>query len=305
MKRLFMALLIVLLTSVCAWANDSTATQSATQQRAQVKQMTALGVSPEAAAKIQNHFREQHMVRAQNIIQAAKQENIPVHAVVDKALEGIAKNVPDENIVRAMEQVRNRYATAIAEARQMAQSRSRQQTMTRSMVQAMSAGMPPEDMSEIAKQIRSRQRTMNRSQYEDMAQASCLALRDMARMRTTPKEIKETIAAAMQHQFSAGQMNQMRSRFMHQVQNMAPDAVASQFQAHVRAGHDFGQNGQGSGSGSSGAGAGGDSSGSAGSGGTSGGSGGSGSGSGGSSGGSGGSGGNGGGSGGSGGGGKN
>jgi uncharacterized membrane protein YgcG len=253
-KKLSIAQLIVFLITVCAWTNDTFASQLSTQQKAQVEQMTLLGVPTEAAVKIQNHFQEQNMVRAHNIIRATKEQNIPLNPVIDKALEGIAKNVPDENIVRAMEQVRNRYATAMHEAQQMTQSKSRQQTMTRSMFHAMSAGIPPEDVSDIAKQVRSRQRTMSRTEYEDMAEETCLTLRDMARMGTSPKEVKETLSAALQRQYSANQMNQMRNRFMHQAQHTSPDAVAGQFQAHVRAGNDFGQNGPGRGSGSRGGG---------------------------------------------------
>ena len=236
-----MTSLAILLIALCTRANGAVAQQTSAQQNAWTKQMTKYGVSPEAATKIQNHFNKQNLVRAQNIIQSAREQDLPVGPIIEKALEGIAKNVRDEKIVRAMEQVHHRYAIATAEAKQMTQLKTRRQKMIRSMVHAMSAGISSEDVSDIAEQIRSRERTMNRIQYEEMAQETCLALRDMARVGTSPKETKKTLSTALQRQYSARQIHQMRNRFIHQAQNAPPDTVAVQFQARVRAGDDFSQ----------------------------------------------------------------
>jgi hypothetical protein len=255
-KKLFITSLAILLITLCARANDAIAQQTSTQQNAWTRQMTECGVSSEAATKIQNHFNKQNMVRAQNIIQSARQHDLPVEPIIEKALEGTAKNVRAEKIVRAMEQVRNRYATATVEAKQMTQLKTRRQKMIRSMVHAMSAGISSEDVSDIAEQIRSRERTMSRTQYEEMAEETCLALRDMARVGTSPQETKKTLSTALQRQYSAQQIHQMRNRFIHQAQNTPPDTVAVQFQARVRAGDDFsrGESGGRSDSGGSGSG---------------------------------------------------
>jgi uncharacterized protein (DUF2267 family) len=198
---------------------------------------------------MQNRFQKQQMVRAQNIIQNAIQQGVPVGPVVDKALEGMAKKVSEQKIVRAMEQVRNRYALSKIEARQITQNKSRQRTMTRTMAHAMAAGMPPEDVSAIAAQIRSRQRTMTREAYEALAQETCLTARDMARMGVSPQTARNTVSMALQNQYSANQMKQMRNRFMHQSQNTPPELVATQFRSQVRAGKDFSQEGHASSSG--------------------------------------------------------
>ena len=86
MKKLFSAMLIILLSTAGAWADDPLATQTSTQLNAHAQQMVAKGVPPEAAAKMQNRFEERQMVQARNIIQAAKREGVPVDSLVDKAL---------------------------------------------------------------------------------------------------------------------------------------------------------------------------------------------------------------------------
>lgn len=256
MKKMTYILLAILTFNVSAWADDQTKEMISTQLNEQARQMVSMGVPVEAAAKMQNRFEKQQMLRARNIIQNAIQQGVPVGPVVDKALEGMAKNVSEQQIVRAMEQVRNRFAVAQFEARQITRNRSRQQSMTRDMAHAMAAGMPPEDVSAIAAQIRSRQRTMAREAYEALAQETCLTARDMARMGVSSQTVKDTVSMALQNGFSATQMNQMRSRFMHQSQNMSPGLVANQFKSHMRTGKDFSREGAGGGSGSSGTGSG-------------------------------------------------
>jgi hypothetical protein len=271
MKQMINIFLVILVFNISAWADDKVKEQIPTQLNEQAQKMVSMGVPHEAAAKMQNRFQKQQMVRARNIIQKAIQQGVPVEPVVDKALEGMAKNVSEQKIVRAMEQVRNRYAVAKIEARQMTQNKSRQQTMMRTMAHTMAAGVPPEDVSAIAAQIRSRQRTMAREEYEALAQETCLTARDMARMGVSSKTVKETVSMALQNQFSATQMNQMRSSFMHQSQNRSPVRVADQFKSHMRAGKDFSQQGPGSSRALSGSGSGVNGSGEAGSGGNGGG----------------------------------
>ena len=256
MKKMPHILLAILIFNVSAWADDQIKETIPTQLNEQAREMVSMGVPVEAAAKMQNRFQKQQMVRVRNIIRNAVQQGVPVDPLVDKALEGMAKNVSERKIVRAMEQVRNRFAAAQFEARQITQNRSRQQTMTRTMAHTMAAGMSPEDVSAVATQIRSRQRTMAREAYEALAQETCLTARDMARMGVPSQAAKDTVSMALQNGFSATQMNQMRSRFMHQSQNTSPARVANQFKSHMRAGKDFSREGAGGGSGPSGTGSG-------------------------------------------------
>lgn len=257
MKSIINMLLVILVLNVSAWAGDQEKEQIQIQLNEQAKEMVSMGVPPVAAAKMQNRFQKQQMVRARNIIQNAVQQGVPIGPVVDKAMEGLAKKVSEQKIVRAMEQVCNRYALSKIEAQKITQNKSRQQTMTRTLAHTMAAGMPPEDVSAIAAQIRSRQRTMAREDYEALAQETCLTARDMARMGVASQTAKDTVSMALQNQFSATQMKQMRNRFMLQSQNTPPDLVANQFRSQVRAGKDFGQKGTGGDSGSDGHGTGG------------------------------------------------
>jgi hypothetical protein len=263
-NKLLSTILVLVCSVSLAWAAEPVAAQISTQLNAQARQMVELGVPAEAAAKMQNCFQQQQMIQARNTVQAAVAQGVPVGPVVDKAMEGMAKKAAAQNIVAAMEQVRSRYAAAIAEARQITRTRSRQRAMTQAMAQAMAAGMPAEDMSAIAAQVRSRRQTMAHTDFEELAEKTCVAARDMARMGLSSKAVKDTLSLALQNQYSAKQMNQIRSQFMQQAKNAKAEVVADRLQAQVRAGGNGAQQGTASG-GAAGSGSNGSSSGNGGS----------------------------------------
>ena len=289
MKRSHIRILFAVLFTISVWTGRPAIGQETTRLNAWARQMVMLGVDESQALRMQSRFSERQMERAQKIVRDAVDQDVPVGPIVNKAMEGFAKNVGPGEIMEAMDQVRGRYAEAKRQSVQITPDRTRSRTMTQSLADCMAAGVPPEDVAEIAEQVRSRQRSMDRKDFEALAEKTFETARDMARLGVPAPGIKTVVSEALQNQYSAKQMEQVRSRFMNHAQSLDPETLSNRVQNQIRSGQlsEAGNSGKGGGPGGSGGGSGGSSGGSGGGSGGSGGSGG-GSGSGGSGGGSGG-----------------
>jgi len=228
-----------------ALADTPTDQSAVTQLSSHAQQMVDMGVQAEDAAKMQNSFQEQQMVHARQIVMAAKQQGLPVAPVVGKALEGIAKKVAVPNILRAMEQVRSRYAMALTQARQLSVESDRQRTMTRTMAQAMAAGISNKDVSELAYQVQARKGVTPADTYGELAEKTFMTARDMARMGVSSSNVKATLSLALQNQYTVSQMTRLQTQFMQQSRTKPANTVVTQFQDQVRAGKPVGSRGSG------------------------------------------------------------
>ena len=228
-----------------AWADDPVSQQTRTRQSAELRQLVDMGVPETVAHKMQSRFEASQMVQVQSILQTAKAQGLPIEPLADKALEGIAKNVPADRIVQAMEQVQSRYAAAMADAQEITPTQTRQRSLTRTMAQAMSAGMQPEEIEAIADRLRTRKRTMTRDECDQLAETTFTAARDMVRMGASGEVVADTINVAIEEGYTADQMQHIRSQFMHQAQQIDANMVANQFRERVRTGQDVADDGGG------------------------------------------------------------
>jgi hypothetical protein len=259
-KRIFICTLVFSLSLfqalALAWADDPVSQQTRTQYSAELRQMVDMGVPETVANKMQSRFEASQMVQVQSILQTAKAQGLPIEPLADKALEGIAKKVPADRIVKAMEQVQSRYAAAMADAQEITPTQARQRSLSRTMAQAMSAGMQPEEIEAIADRLRTRERTMTRDECDQLAETTFTAARDMVRMGASAAVVADTINMAIEEGYTADQMQHIRSQFMHQAQQIDADMVANQFRERVRTGQDVGDDGSGTGQGKDDAGSG-------------------------------------------------
>jgi uncharacterized membrane protein YgcG len=229
MFKSFASILAVLFSFTFAWAGSPPPEQMPTQLNLHARRMVAMGVQPEQALKLQHHFQEREMAQIKQIIQSAEQLGVPVKPIVDKALEGIAKKVSADNIVRAMAHVRTRYAAAQEEAGHLAPEPALRQTMTRTLFQAMTAGLTVENMSAIAANIRNRQQEMAQDERAELAQNTFVAARDMVRLGAEPEQVKEILSLALQKRYDPLQMKMLGDKFRHQSLGNDPGAVTGYF----------------------------------------------------------------------------
>ncbi len=320
MKALRLFLLAFLVMSTWTHAAQPQALSPVQQQNVEryTREMRAQGIPAEPVQVMfslmyQNRYQEQNIVRAGKTILGAADKGLPTEPVINKAMEGMAKQVSEEQVIAAMETVRNRYSNAYRLAGSLSDDRKNTAIMAEAIAGSLAAGMADKEMDKIMDRLRERTQKQTSVQADKLSLQTMLTVRSMMRLGANPADTSDTVRQALEQRYTAQQMEQLRNQFFDEAPKTSAKQLAQQYARSIGKGGNSssgssGSDGGGSGSGGSGgSGSGGSGSGGSGSdggGSGSGGSGGSGSGSGGSGGsgsGSGGSGGSGSGSGGSGG----
>ncbi len=136
MKTITMVLLAIM---VCVSpvlgdeVDDGLPKEATAQTRTSTRQMIQSGVDKDEAIRmtrlmVQNRFREEEVLRAHQTVMNARKGGLPAGPVIDKAFEGMTKRAEAGNIVRAMEAVHARYASAEKFANRITEERSSKRT---------------------------------------------------------------------------------------------------------------------------------------------------------------------------------
>jgi hypothetical protein len=199
--------------------------------------------------------------------------------MISKAMEGLAKGVPAEKTLQAMERVQNRYSIASRNAKNLTADKARQTQLRNMIADGLAAGIREDDLDRIMEQLQERTRQMSRNKADEHALATMQNTRTMARLAVQSSSVADVVCAALQNRYSTREMQQLHEQFVHQSHQVSSNRIANQFARAIADGQRGGRLGQsGSGSqtagGNASGGAGGQGGGSGGSGGGSGGSGG-------------------------------
>jgi hypothetical protein len=281
MKRTWLIVFIVLFFNATAIAGESEGlSQQAMESVAlQAREMSELGI-PEAQAKkmltqmVQNRFEKQNRIRAQQVVMDTAKAGLPTEPVMSKAMEGMAKQARQQQVIAAMETVQNRYARANRYARSLSENPKSIGTLTTAMADSMAAGMTVQDMdavmSQLQVQVRSRQQTKNKVENDQLAIQSMQTVRTMARLGIPSPDVSDTVCQALQNQYTHQEMKQLRHQIATHASQQTPQQIANKHAGSIgkgdNAGGNSGAGGSGSGPGGSGSGSGGSGSGSGGSG---------------------------------------
>ena len=233
---------------------------------AQAKEMSAVGVPAEPArhmltAMHQHQFTHENIVQAQHEVMNSAKAELPTEPVMNKAMEGMAKNANQQQVIAAMQTVRSRYAQARQMANKIAQDDQTVDALTHAIADSMAAGMKAGDMDAIALQLetRNRSRVRNKSAEDQLAVQTMQTTRTMARLGTLSKEVADTMCQALQNDYTHRQMQELRHQMVNQLHQMPPQKIARQHAQAIGKGGsqaDGNQGGQGQGSGSGGVGSG-------------------------------------------------
>jgi len=205
------------------------------------REMIRAGVSAEDAFQLvrgmhAQAFSEEQMLRAQSVVLEARREELPARPVINKALEGMAKQVPPERILQAMEDVRSRYSFAFGLARPLAARQDQAGRLGNLLAEALAAGLSRQSAADIMARLRERSGQMPPGEIVELAAASLGMARDMARLGVAPGTASEAVTAALSKGFSAHDVNAMHQSLMSQSQSHSPQAVAQGFAAAVQQG---------------------------------------------------------------------
>ena len=260
MKKTLFCIILLLLWTLPVLADevdDKLGNMATEQQRIATRAMINANVDPEGAiqmtrAMIQNQFRNRYTLRAQQVVMEAKEENLPVEPVMNKAFEGIAKKAPDEAVVQAMETVLERYVYAYGHAYSYTRQKAYQRQIGNAIAEAMTAGLETGEVDQLMTQLQLRQQQRDRQRnlvnIEEFALESFQAARDMMRVGVPSNEVGGVIGQAVQqNSFTESDMKQMRRRFREQVVLVDPEELAREYSRSIREGAEPGSNSAGSG----------------------------------------------------------
>ena len=262
MKRTWLIFLIVLFFTATAIAGESEGlSQQAMQSVAQqTREMSALGI-PEAQAQkmltqmVQNRFQKQNRIRAQEVVMAAAKAGLPTEPVISKAMEGMAKQAKEQQVIAAMETVRSRYAHANRLAKSLSDDKKSVDTMTQAIADSLAAGMKTEDMEAVMAQlqVQSRQQTRNKAEDTELAIQTMQTTRTMARLGVHSSDVSDTLCQALQNRYTHQEMKQLRHQVAKQAHQASAQQIASQHAGSIGKGGNTGPgNSSAGGSGSSG-----------------------------------------------------
>jgi hypothetical protein len=201
---------------------------------------------------IENRFQQQNILQAQQTLMNTVKQGLPKDPVMNKAYEGIAKNVPAGKVVQAMEKVHNRYSYAYRKANQHAKDPGRVQNLGNSIAEGLTAGMTETDIERTIEKLEQRTRQMTQARIEALTEETFLSLKLMARRGVSSQEAAEVVCQALKQQYSVQEMKQVRHSFMMHSMNTDPTKLAHQFAHNIRQGGRPGDSGSPGGSGSSG-----------------------------------------------------
>jgi hypothetical protein len=259
MKKVFIICMAIFFCAAVASADsvEKGLPETATERvKNSTKQMLNQGFNAEnviamTRQMLANNFREQHVLEAHAILMNARKQGLQTEPIMNKAYEGLAKQVQARAVVQAMEQVRSRHAFASKRAKAITNDKSKINQMTTILAGSMAAGMIHEDADRIMQALQERTRNMARAHAEDLAMQTLMTTRTMARLGMHSQAVGDSICQALQKGYGAQEMHRMQNTMM-------AKAGHSFSEGHSRdAGQQGGQGGMGGHGGDSGGGHGG------------------------------------------------
>jgi hypothetical protein len=161
-----------------------------------------------------NNFREQHVLEAHAILMNARQQELQTEPIMNKAREGLAKQVQPRAVVQAMKRVRSRHAFASKRAKAITSDKSKINQMTTILAGSMAAGMNHEDADRIMQALQERTRNMTGAHAEDLAMQTLMTTRMMARFGMHSQAVGDSVCQALQKGYSAQEMHRMQNTMM-------------------------------------------------------------------------------------------
>jgi len=258
MKKLLLILMALMLWVCPVWADeidDALPENTSLQIRNNTRQMVQAGISKDDAIQLtrsmlQHRFQERYTIQAQNTLMETMQSGLPVDPVMNKAFEGMAKNKPDETIVQAMKKTQSRFAYAYRKAQELTTDEETQNRLGLSIVQCMGAGLQDENIERVMAQLQTRTRLMSQNKADELCLQTFLTARTMARLGVDPDNVSHVVSQALQNQFAAREMQQLRSNFNSRSHEMSPNQLANQFAQKIGQDEKPGDSGSDQGSGS-------------------------------------------------------
>ena len=182
---------------------------------------------------IEKGFRPDNAVKALNIAINAFENEIPVKPITNKAFEGMAKKVPDDFVVQAMETVLVRHAFAKDLAMSIADNKEQVRGIASVIADNLSAGMRAQEIDRIMGEIHRRSKTMASSEVEGLALETFHVTKTMARKGVSSKDSADVVCQAHQQDFNAKDFGAIRDTFSNRAARGNSGEIANQFERAI------------------------------------------------------------------------
>ena len=211
------------------------------QVKERARQIIDLGVESNGVVKmtqtmLRNRFSEQQMIRAYEILGEAKRNGLREEPVMNKLYEGIGKNVQAQNIIMAMEKVRERYETASQYAHRMTSNREQAGILTGHIAESLSAGMTGSDIAQIGQMLRQSEAQNNRERAALEVQ-TLMTVKTMARIGAKSSSVVDAVQTALMNGYDQNKMKTLERAFINQARTRYnPTDIAESFSRGIKAG---------------------------------------------------------------------
>jgi hypothetical protein len=244
MKKIIAIVCILLFSATAVLADeveDNLAGLANEQVMATTRSMIQNGIESDDAIgmtklMLQNQFSYQQTLQAQEMLMQALQSGLPSEPLMNKAYEGMTKNVESGSVLQAMENVRSRYAFAYRKAGQLTEEPEEISSLGNMMANALAAGFERGDIDRIMDRLQDMTQTMDRKRTADLATETCMTLRDMARLGVSSAAITDVVSEALSQNYTAREMEALRETFMNTARRGSPNGVAKTYAEQMRQG---------------------------------------------------------------------
>jgi hypothetical protein len=211
--------------------------------RTQTREMIQVGVPTDDAVEmtrrmVQHQFRNELALQAQQEVIDACRKGLPYGPVLNKLQEGLAKQIPPEDVVPAMRVVRERYEYAYRHANQVTKNQVQIEALGEAQAQGLAAGLKIRDMERINARIMERIRLKTCDDCPRLALESALTTRDMARLGVDSPTTGDVVCMALEKGYDSPRMVRMRHQFRSRLNQEDPQGMANRYAHAFRNGQD-------------------------------------------------------------------
>ena len=228
---LLTGVLFILAATASADEVEQRLSQLPTSVQERTREMIRAGVRTEDAVQLvqgmqTNRFQMEHMLKAQAIVLETQNKGLPPMPVINKALEGMAKQVPPERTLQAMETVRSRYAFAYGQSSALTPEKKHAERLGNLLAESLAAGFSEQDASRTISRLQEQSPTLSTDGLSQLAEA-CLAMaRDMSRLGVSSALTGQVISGAITNGLSASAIAGMNQSMLAQSQNQSAQSLA-------------------------------------------------------------------------------
>ncbi|MFZ0614724.1 MAG: hypothetical protein WAM73_20930 [Desulfobacterales bacterium] len=239
MKNILFLSILVAIQASMAFADEASE-----QLKASARQVIQAGVDNDIAAEVTrvlllNGFKEEQVLRAHAILIKAQRAGLPLQPIVNKAFEGIAKQVSPDTTLMAMDAVLSRYDFAFSRADSLSTRTEQKNRLGQALAAGIAAGVSLEDADAMVEAVRQRAAATNPDQAADLALAAFETARDAARLGVSSTAAAGLVTQAMSKSLSLAEMQAMHQSFLSQSQHALPENIAKSYSSAIQQGKSF------------------------------------------------------------------